>query len=120
MVCAATFKQARIPIHAAPANSITAHNRAKVSTRPAVKVIPAKTRMAVPTTPSTDRLSRSRGSAKAPNSAPSPKQPSSTPYPLAPYGRAMIGSSASMATADTLNVPVRSSTDFASALRAHR
>ncbi len=95
---------------------MTTQSRAKVCARPEANVMPANTRIATTTTPSTDNFSRSRGNAAAPINAPNPKQPSNTPYPRAPKGRAIIGISASKEAAATLNVPVRKSTDFASEL----
>ena len=55
MVWAATFRQARIPIHAVPLANNTRHSQEKVWTRPAAKVMAAKSRMSSATTPSTLR-----------------------------------------------------------------
>src|SRR5262250_3131480 len=86
IVCAAVLRQARIPIHAAPAVAIVAHSQPNDEMRPAAKVIAANTTIAVATNPSTESWRRRRGKMVAPDKAPTPKQPSSTPYPVAPKG----------------------------------
>src|SRR5215470_2458991 len=111
IVWAAVLRQARIPIHAAPAVAITAHSQPNDEMRPAEKVIAANTTIAVATNPSTESCLRKRGKIVAPASAPMPKHPSRAPYPVAPNGRATIGSSASNAIAPTLKAPVRIRTD---------
>ncbi len=60
MVCAATFKQARIPIQAAPATNNTRFSQANVCARPAAKVMAAKIMIEAPTTPSTDNFPQPR------------------------------------------------------------
>src|SRR2546430_16502774 len=84
IVCAATFRQARIPIHAIPLANNTRLSAGKVSTLPAAKLIAANSRVPNTTSPSTDNLLRNRGNAAAPASAPRPKDPSNNPYPVAP------------------------------------
>src|SRR5258708_23767794 len=107
MVCAATFKHARMPIQAMPLANITNHSQWKACARPAAKVINAKRMIAAATTPSTESLVLSRGGRPAPANAPRPNDPSNNPYPEAPYGRAMIGKSAGSELAARLNAPVR-------------
>src|SRR5271156_1271696 len=111
MVCATTLKQARIPIHAAPAVNNTPQSHSKACTCPAAKVIAANTTVAAATRPSTEYRNRRRGSSAAPARAPTPKQVSRNPYPCAPCGWQISGSRASREVAPTLNAPVRISTD---------
>jgi hypothetical protein len=84
IVCAATFRLARIPIHAIPLVNNTRLSAANVSTRPAAKLMAANSSVPDTTSPSTDNLLRNRGNDAAPAKAPSPKDPNNNPYPVAP------------------------------------
>src|SRR6185312_13172888 len=116
MVCAATFRQARMAIHAAPLTNRTNNSHEKMCVLPAAKVLTAKTTTAAATTRSTEKYVRMRERTAAPASAPKPNEPSRSPYPVAACSlrRAMMGSSASRALAATLNAPVRISTQWTS------
>src|SRR5260370_37934213 len=74
IVCAATLRQARIPIHAAPLANRTRFSQWKTWMRPAAKVIRAKRTMAAATTPSTDKRVRRRGRTAAAGGAARPKE----------------------------------------------
>ena len=84
IVCAATFRQARIPIQAIPLMNNTKLSAGNVSTLPAAKLMAANSNVPNTTSPSTDNLLRKRGKAAAPAKAPSPKDPINNPYPVAP------------------------------------
>src|SRR5439155_10803393 len=79
IVCAATFKQARMPIHAIPLANNTRVRALNARTCPARNVIAANRRVAKTTRRSTESQERKRGSRAAPAKAPKPKEPSSRP-----------------------------------------
>src|SRR5215470_14357125 len=85
MVWAATLRQARMAIQAAPLENSTTRSEENDCASPAAAVITAKTTIAPATTPSTESCARKRGRTVAPASAPRPKEVSSKPYPVAEW-----------------------------------
>src|SRR6476620_6158913 len=66
IVWAAVFRQARIPLHAAPAVANVAHKPPNDEMRPAAKVMAANTTFVFNDSPSTESRRRSRGKIVAP------------------------------------------------------
>ena len=79
MVCAATFRQARIAIHATPLANKIRHSKLKSCALPGAKVMAANNKIATATTPSTESRVRKRGKHRRSQSAPRPNDPSSNP-----------------------------------------
>ncbi len=86
MVCAETFRLARIWIHATPATNIVTDSTGKLCQRAPAKVVNAKTAVAIETSASVESLRRKNGMEAAPAKAPSAEESQQQPVALRAKG----------------------------------